>query len=231
MWPALLAAAPGIASAFGGVAGLFGNHHKTNPATAANAELNKISGQVKPYYDPYINAGRGALSDLQQRYQQQLNNPGELYNQLGAGYKESPGYANTMRAALTGVGNANAAGGTLGTPMHQQNAAETAGNVANKDFESYLNHIFGLYGQGLEGEQGLNTQGYDASSSMGNILGSVTGQRAQNAFTGQQGENAGRAQNWSNIFGGLQGANQGYNNYNQTQNLMDWLKANQLGAH
>jgi len=75
----------------------------------------------------------------------------------------------------------------------------------------------------LQGTQGLNQQGYDAASSMGNLQGTVLGQKAQNAFTGQQGLNQANQQDWSNIFGGIGAAGQGYNQYQLQQQLLKIL--------
>ena len=89
-----------------------------------------------------------------------------------------------------------------------------------------MSQIAALYGQGLSGEQGLNTQGYDASSSLGNMLAQVLGQKGMNAFTGQQGMNQAKQQNWANIFGGLGAAGQGYGMSNEQSALLNWLKQN-----
>lgn len=228
MWPALMAAVPGILSAGKGIWDSFG-HHK-NPATAANHQLDQTAGQVKPYYDPYINAGRDSLNTLKDQYGQLTNDPAAKLNQFGAGYKQSPGYANTLREALAGSDAASARGGSLGTPMHQQNSAEVGGDVANKDYEEYLNHVIGLYGQGLQGNQGLENQGYGASTDYGNLLANINQQKANFNYAGQAGQNQQNATNFNNISGGLAQGMQGYNDYNSTQNLMNWLKQNQRGG-
>ncbi|TAL08461.1 MAG: hypothetical protein EPO02_12790 [Nitrospirae bacterium] len=229
MLGALFSALPGLISAGGGLAGLFGGHGK-NPTDVANKYLNQIPGQMKPYYDPYMNAGRDSLETLKGQYGNLVNNPGELYNKLGAGYQESPGYANKLKAALQASTNAQAAGGMLGTPAHAESSADIAGNVANQDFEQYLNHVMGLYGQGLAGNQTLETQGQNASQDYGNLVGNVLGQKAQYGYAGQAGKNLQNNNNWSGIAGGLAGANQGYNNYMQNQNLMNWLKSQGQGG-
>ena len=193
-----VAAIPGIASAVGGIAGLF--HKNKNPADVANKTIGQIPGSVNPYYQPYIDSGKGALGKLQGEYGKMINNTGDLYNQLGSGYKESPGYQFRLQQAMNAGNNASAAGGMAGSSQHEQQNMQVAGDMADADFEKYMNHVMGLYGQGIEGEKGLNTQGYDASSSYGNLVGSVLGQQGQNAYAGQAGENASNAKNWSNIF-------------------------------
>lgn len=222
----------GLGSALGGLFGRSGNSNKNNPATAANKQIGQIPGQVKPYYDPYINAGKGALDDLTKRYQDNLNNPGELYNKLAGGYTESPGYANTLRTALSGANNAAAMGGQLGLPQHQQIAADAAGGVASKDFEQYLQHMLGIYGTGLSGEQGLETQGYNASTGYGDILGQIGGQKAAYDYAGQDWKNQNRKQNMSDIFSGLSSAGSSYFLGPQIDALMQkYLSSSNNGGH
>ncbi len=62
----------GLGQAAGGIAGLFGVGGK-NPANAASKYLDQIPGAIKPYYDPYINAGKGALDELGSQYGQLTN--------------------------------------------------------------------------------------------------------------------------------------------------------------
>lgn len=192
----------GIGQALGGIGSLFGNKKYTDPSDSANNYLNQIPGQMSPYYQPFINSGQDALGKLKGKYGQLMDDPGELFNQLGGGYKESPGYQFALQQALNAGNNAQAAGGMLGTPQNQQMNMDTASSLASKDYNDYIKNILGLFGSGLQGEQGLENQGYDASTSYGNMLGSVLGQQANNAFNSQQAKNAGQGQGWSNIFSG-----------------------------
>ena len=194
-----------------------------NPANEANKYLDQIPGQTQPYYQPYMDAGKGALEDLQNRYKQMLDNPGELFNKLGEGYKQSPGYEATLREALSGANNASAlgGGGGLGSYGHQQLAAGAAGDVANKDFQQYINHILGLNSEGLKGEEGINQQGYSANTDYAQMLSQLYNAKGTNAANAAIGENQARGQNWSNLFslaGGLApwGANKMWPN-NQKQ--------------
>lgn len=191
----------GIGSILGGLGGLFGK--KKNPADDANRYLSQIPGKMNPYYQPYINAGRGALDTLRSEYGNLLNNPSGVYGKLAQDYEPSKGYQFLLQQALNAGDNASARGGMLGTPQHQQEAMQTAQGLASQDFEKYLHNIMGLYQGGLGGMQGLEQQGYGASTDYGNMLGSVLGQQAQNAYAGRAGMNQANSQNWSNIFGGL----------------------------
>lgn len=221
---AVISALPGIASAIGGVAGMFGG--RRNPSREAGRYLDQIPGMMQPYYQPYINAGQGALGKLQGEYGTALDDPNAIYNKLGQGYKESPGYKARLQKALGAAGNSAAAGGMLGSPQDQQQQAQMANDITAQDYENYFNHMQGIYNTGLAGEGDINRQGFDASTGYGNILGQVQGQKANMAYNDAASQNQANAQNWANIFGGIGAAGQGYNSYNQQQDLLNWWKNN-----
>lgn len=189
----------GLGTAAGGAYSMF-NPGK-NPATSANNTIGQIPGQAAPFYKPYQDAGAGAMSTLQGQYGDLLN--GNKQNQLGANYKESPGYQYALQQALQAGNAANAAGGSLGTPMHQENNMATAQGLASQDFNNYMQNQMGLYGQGLQGTQGLNQMGYNANNEMANTTGNVLGQQGAYNFMGQQGKNQAKQQGMGNIFSGL----------------------------
>ncbi len=193
-------------SIFSEVGKLFGGGgHQPNPADKAMPYLNQIPGKTQPYYQPYQEAGKTSLSDLQKRYSQLLNNPTEIYDKLGEGYQQSPGYAATLREALASANNAAAmgGGGGLGSYGHQQLAATAAGDVANKDYEQYINHMLGLYGGGLSGEQAIENQGYGANTDYAQLLANLLGTQGQYKFLGQNAKNQASAQSNSNLFNAL----------------------------
>lgn len=160
-----------------------------NPANAANPYYNKIPGTLAPYFQPFIGAGKDALSDLQKQYGQLLGNPSEMIAKFGAGYQESPGYQFQTKQALQAANNAAAAGGMAGSPAEQQSIAGTVNNLANEDYNQYLKNVMGLYGTGLSGEQGLERQGYGASTQFGEDLARALMSQGNLAYTGQENEN------------------------------------------
>lgn len=183
-------------------AGLFGMFNKgKNPATQANNIIGQIPGQTKPYYQPYMDAGKGALSDLQNQYKDLLS--GNTQNQLGANFKESPGYQYALKEALGAQGNASARGGMLGTPQDQAEAARVGEGLAGQEYDKYIQNQMGLYGQGLQGEQGINQMGYNANTDYANMLGNNLSQQGAYQFMGQQGQNQAKQQGMGNIFSGL----------------------------
>lgn len=196
----LLGLGGGLGTAAGGLFNLFGPKQK-NPADIANKYISQIPGQTQQYYSPYMQAGQGAMSDLQNRYKGLLS--GDVQNQLAAGYKESPGYQRALQQALQSGSAAAAAGGMLGTPAHQEQNMELASDIASKDFNNYLQNQLGLYGLGLSGEQGLNQMGFEANKSMADTVGNALSQQGAYGYAGQAGQNAAKSQGIGNIFGGL----------------------------
>ena len=136
----------------------------------ASPYLQQIQGSTEKYMNPYVNAGQGAMGTLQGQYQNLLNNPGQMYNQMGAGYQQSPGYQFGVSQATNAANNAAAAGGYLGTPQHQQEMAKYTQGLASQDYDKYMQNILGMYGQGLSGMGNINQLGYNASSGAMNSL-------------------------------------------------------------
>lgn len=163
-----------------------------NPADNAMPYLDQIAGMLPQYFQPWINAGQQALPTLQQQYEQLLNNPGAMVNNIGADFQQSPGYQFQTQQALNAANRAAAAGGTLGTPMHQQNAATVVNGLANQDYYNWLNRAMGMYGMGVQGQGNLANMGYGASSALGENLANALQSQAQLAYSGQADQNQGR---------------------------------------
>jgi hypothetical protein len=161
-----------------------------DPAKKAMGPLNEIPGTIKPYYNPYIEAGGRALPQLESQYTQLLSDPNAIISRLGAGYTQSPGYKYKLGQGEQEIGNAYAAGGLLGTPGHQQEAGRLAENLASEDYDKYLQNAEGLYGMGLTGEQGLATGGYTAGSSLAEQLAQVLSGKSGLQYAGQANRNA-----------------------------------------
>ena len=176
-----------------------------NPANAANGYLDQIPEALRPYFQPYIDKGKTAGDKLTGQYNDMTSNPGEFYNNLGKGYTQSPGYQSTLREALAGANNAAAmgGGGGLGTPGHENYAANAAGDVANKDFQQYIDHIMGIFTQGQKGQQGEEEQGYNASKDYGTEVGTNLAQKGKYAYEGAAQQNQNKSNLWSNVFKGI----------------------------
>ncbi len=189
----------GLGTAAGGLWSMF--NKPNDPTKGASNMVGQIPGQTLPYYQPYMDAGKGAMSDLQNQYKDLLS--GDKQNQLGANFKEGPGYQYALKNALQAGTNASAAGGMLGTPMHQEQNMGIGEGLAGKEFQNYMQNQMGLYGTGLQGEQGLNQMGFDANKNYADQLANTMNQQAMYNFMGQQGQNQAKQQGMSNIFSGL----------------------------
>jgi hypothetical protein len=184
--------------ALGGLgAGLLGGwfgaqHDKANwqdPSQAAQGYFNQIPGTISPYYQQYMQQGSQAGNQLQGQYNNLINNPGGVTNQIGSSFHQSPGFNFALQQALQAGNNAAAAGGMAGSPQHQQQNMATATGLANQDYYNYLGNAENQYGQGLQGLQGMYQTGYGASNELANSLGSNLQSQGQLAYSGAANRN------------------------------------------
>ncbi len=199
----------------------------SDPSKNAMNYLNQIPGTIKPYYDPYITAGQGALTDLQNQtksltgmgstvqnqYMKLMQDPTFMMNQIGSGYSASPGYQYQVDQATQQANKAAAAGGMLGSPQEQQYVANTTNQLANQDYYNYMNQALGQYNTGLTGATGLyntglglesdiNKMGYNASDQLAQSLSNNLASQANLSYAGGANQNAGM----SGLWGGAMGA-------------------------
>lgn len=172
-----------------------------DPSKAAQQYLSQIPGTITPYYQPYINAGQGAMGDLQSQYRQLLSNPTAIMNMIGSQYHASPGYQFNVNEATRGANNAAQAGGMVGSPQEQQQLSQTISGIANQDYNNFLNQGLGLYGQGLGVAGNINQMGYGASNELANSLGSLLQTEAQNAYQGADYRNRQNQGGFGNLLG------------------------------
>lgn len=191
-----------MGGAMGGMlGGLFGGGD--NPADSANDYLSQIPGTIKPYYQDYIDRGKRLSPILEEQFGGMLNDPGALYNRLGQGYTQSPGYKWRLGQGEEAINNAMASRGMSGTPEHGQRAGQLAEDMAGADFDKYLGHLLGIYQGGLTGMSGLQGQGFDASKELATNLANALSGQANYAYAGQAAQNAADAQGMNNFFSGL----------------------------
>ncbi len=160
-----------------------------DPMEEADKFYKRVPGKVTPYYDPYINAGKSSLEDIQGQYKDLMNDPGSILSRLGKGYQSSPGYDFRKNQGLQAINNAAASGGMQGTMNHQQQAGDLAGNLASEDYNGYLQNALNLWGKGLQGKEGLSSQGFNASSQLADLLGGNMMSRGNLAYTGAANKN------------------------------------------
>lgn len=160
-------ALPSIGGALGGFLGGMGDR---SPYEAAQGPLSNIPGVAQQYLGPYQKQGQEAGNILQGQYGHLLNDPSGFMDWLTKNYQQSPGYQFQVNQATQAANRAAAAGGNLGSGSEQIGLADVVNNLANRDFQQYLNNQLGIYGMGLSGEQGVENQGYGASQAMNQDL-------------------------------------------------------------
>ncbi len=176
-----------------------------NPVDAAMPYFNKIPEQTNPYQQPFFEAGKNALPNLENEYSSLLGNPGGKLNDIGQNFQKSPGFDFAMKQALDSIGRKGAATGVYGSPEHEQWAMETAQGLANQDYYNWLGQATGLYNQGLSGEQGLAQIGAQSGSNIANMIAQALAQQGGLAYTGQQNQNQQNSSLWNNLLKGAGG--------------------------
>jgi hypothetical protein len=161
--------------------------------------LEQIPGQITPYYQPYMDAGTGAMSTLQGQYSDLINNPGGKYNQIGQSYQQSPGFQFQMQQALQGANHAAAAGGMAGSPQHEQQNEQVANNLANQDYYNYMKGATGMYNTGIHGEQGMMHQGYESTKSLTDQIAQELAEQANLSYA----QNANKNNVWNSLAKGV----------------------------
>jgi hypothetical protein len=156
------------------------------PAEDASKFYQQIPGQVSPYFNPFFEAGKGAIPILQGQYNNLISNPTDMMNKIGGGYQQSPGFKYALDQALGSANRLARAGGTFGTPSNMSQDMGIATNMANQDYWNYLKTALGQYGQGLQGEQNLLTGGQTAGSNMAQMIAQALAQQGNLKFQGEQ---------------------------------------------
>lgn len=182
-----------------GIMSMFSSLSQTNPADAAMPYLDKLPGEISPYYQPWMDAGKGALGMLMGQLPNMLNNPGQFMNKMGQDFQKSPGYDFQLQQANQAGNNAAAAGGFVGSPQHQYDMQQRSSGLANQDYWNWMNHTLGLYGQGLNTGMGISGQGLQASSALAQNIADALMSQASLAYAGQANQN----QSNGGLFGGM----------------------------
>jgi hypothetical protein len=189
---------PGIASGFIGHA---------DPQKEANKYLDQIPGELRKYLEPYIKNGMISLDNLRGisgEYESMYKDPNAIISRIGSGYQQSPGYQWRLNQGENAINNAAASGGMAGTAQHQQQAGQLAGDLANQDFQNYLEQALGVYRGGLSGRTGIEQdifgKGYGASGDLAASLANLLKGKAGLAYEDAAGRNKSNSDAWSSLL-------------------------------
>lgn len=187
---------------------LFGGDGKS-PMDAANKYLNQIPGVGHEGYDPYVNTGLDASGKTKSKYENLMNDPTDFINKLMDGYKPSEGYQFQKDQLTKDLSNTAAAGGVAGTPLDQMNQGQGIQKLLSEDMQQFLKNVLGVFGKGLEGEEGIAGRGFDASKNLTDLLGGALNQKGGLAFQDQQQKDKNKNDLWS-MFGKALGGGAGF---------------------
>lgn len=168
--------------------GLF-SHHNKNPSKEAMPYYEEAKNTVQQGYQPYIDKGNAAGNVLTPIYEQMAQDPAAFLNALMQQYQPSKGYQYKSEQLGRELGNTAAAGGISGTPEHQRQQGELTDNLLSQDMDKFLQSLLGIFGQGVQGEQGFYNQGYQASGNKTSDLSNILGTQGTLAYKGAQQEN------------------------------------------
>jgi hypothetical protein len=169
--------------------GLFNLFGAKNPSDAASPYLDSMEGDAAKYLNPWMDAGKRSLGNIESQYNQNVNDPTGVMNKIGAGFQQSPGYQFQVDQATEAANRSAAAGGMAGTPAEQQKLASTVNGLANQDYYNYTDRGMKQYNSGLEGLSHINDQGFQGSQLMAQIMQMMRQMQAQNAYEGANTQN------------------------------------------
>jgi hypothetical protein len=195
---------------------LFGKNVKSadNPANAARPYLNQIPDVAHKAYDPYIQQGMESGNLANAEYNKMSQDPTSFVDSIMKRYKPSEGYNFKEGRMLGAARNSAASGGFAGTPYDQEQQAELVQGLLGSDMQQFLQNILGVHKQGVAGHEGRAERGFNASSSLADMLANNLTQQGGLEFHGQGQLNQNNIDKRnamlkfiSNIFGSAAGAN------------------------
>jgi hypothetical protein len=195
--------------------GFGGGPDYDNPADDAMPYLEAIPGTVTPYYNPYINLGKGAARVSAPVYYQQITDPQGYYNDMMSGYQTSDAYKYNQQQAMAQQQAAANAGGFTGTSYDQANQAATTQGLLAQDQQRYYNNVTGAQQQGLNAGMHYFDTGYQASNTLAQMLGQNLAAEAGLQYQGTAFEDqlqAQQRQSRNSLLGTTLGVGFGYGN-------------------
>lgn len=168
--------------------------------------LEGIPSMAEGYFNPYINTGNAAMGMFAPQVESMATPQGAInnYNALAGGYQESAGTQNAINNATAQTNQVAAAGGMAGSPTEQTAVANETIALSDEDFDNYMKMVSGYQTTGLGGEADLMHQGYQASSSLADMLARNAAEEAAYAYGGARSQNMHNQQQsseWQSLIG------------------------------
>jgi hypothetical protein len=179
-----------------------------NPADKGLPYLNQVGPMAQQNLNPYISQGQQAGNTANNEYNKLVSNPTAFLDDLFSNYSMTEGFKNRKKEALGTAQHAAAAGGYAGGLGDQKYQMELADALDSEDMQRWYQNVLPLYGMGLQGLQGQEAQGFNATTDLTGILGNTLGSQATLAFQGQQQKNKGYM-DFYNMLSGILGNKSG----------------------
>lgn len=181
---------------------LFG---KDKSMSASNPYFEKSEAAMKQYMQPFVDYGWGFSPSLQSNYNNLVNDPAAMLEMFMSGYEPSKAYQMQQDRMGQAAANSAAAGGFRGAPLEQATQQEITQGLLSQDMQKYLSNVLGLYGTGLQGQQGMFNTGFNASSGLSSDLANLYGSQGSMAYNNAMQQRAAA----QGLFGSLLGAGAG----------------------
>lgn len=151
----------------------------------AIAAINEKYGQGQAQMNPYAEAGKQAMGNYQNFYDQ-MSDPGAYYKKVMSEWEMSPAAQMNMKYGNKAMNQAAAAGGTVGTPGQQMQIGRFMNELVNTDQQNYLQNQLGIGDKYGNAQGTLMNQGFNAGNALmnsymnqGNMLANAYGSNGQ----------------------------------------------------
>lgn len=162
-----------------------------NPYDKAAPYLQQQPAVYKEHLSPYAETGQQAFGTSHDIYSKMASDPSAYYADIRSKYTPQRGYEDYANTPAYKALSANAAaGGYAGTEGDNYAHAKLMKELESEDWEKYLNHILGIGGTGLSGLTHIGDTGFNADSSLAQLLGGNLGSQAGLAYQSEAQKNA-----------------------------------------
>jgi hypothetical protein len=146
---------------------------------------------------PWWEAGKNAIPDYQ-KWLQGMQDPASFMNKMMGQYQESPYAHNLQQQAMRAGQNMGSATGMTGSTPLMQQMQQNAGNIASGDQQQWLQNALGVNRDYGAGQQSMMNMGQNSANSLTQLY----QQMAEAMGKGAMGKEAGKQQDWNDMFSG-----------------------------
>lgn len=131
-------------------------------------EMRQLREQFGGYYDPYISAGQGAISDYSGAIGA-MADPQQFYSQMMQGYQTSPQAQLALEEGTRAATQGASASGMLGSGEMLKGLQQYGQQLTAADEQQWLQNMLGIYGGYTGGLSDIAGQGSQALGQYGQL--------------------------------------------------------------